>query len=169
MKNPEAEKIIKSLNLLRHPEGGYFSEVYRSDEKANGLDERYIGDHVNYTSIYFLLNENDFSAFHRLKSDEIWHFYDGTALDIHIIGEDGKLETVTLGKDINKGESYQYLVKRGLYFAAEVRDKKSFALVGCTVAPGFEYEDFEMPTREELIKKYPQNEDIINRLSKNEL
>lgn len=164
--NPQAGKIIKALNLQAHPEGGYFSEVYRSNEKANGLHERYSGNHVQYTSIYFLLNENDFSAFHRLKSDEIWHFYEGTALDIHIIGEDGSLKTVTLGKNTEEGEVYQYLVKRELYFAAEVKDKKSFTLAGCTVAPGFEYSDFEMPSGNELIKKYPQHEDIIKRLSK---
>ncbi len=165
MMNPQAEKIIKALNLKAHPEGGYFSEVYRSDEKSEGLPDRYTGHHVQYTSIYFLLNENDFSAFHMLKSDEIWHFYEGTALNIHVIEEDGSLKTVTLGKNTEAGEVYQYLVKRGLYFAAEVRDKKSFALAGCTVAPGFEYGDFEMPKKEELIMKFPQHVELVKRLT----
>ena len=166
MKNPEAEEIISALNLKKHPEGGYFSEIYRSAEKISSLPERFKRAHSLYTSIYFLLQGNDYSAFHILKSDEIWHFYEGTVLDIHIIRKDGSLETVSLGRDITKGERYQYMVESGQYFAAEVRDKSSFALVGCTVSPGFEYEDFELPPREELIKKYPQHEDIIIKLTK---
>jgi len=164
--NKEAEKIIRALSLKKHPEGGYFSEIYRSPEKISSLPERFERGHSLYTSIYFLLQENDYSAFHILKSDEIWHFYEGTVLDIHIIRKDGSLETVSLGRDITKGERYQYLVESGQYFAAEVRDKSSFALVGCTVSPGFEYEDFDMPGREELIKKYPLHSDIIIRLSR---
>ncbi|MGV8016695.1 MAG: cupin domain-containing protein [Ignavibacteria bacterium] len=164
--NKEAEKIIRALSLKKHPEGGYFSEIYRSPEKISSLPERFERGHSLYTSIYFLLQENDYSAFHILKSDEIWHFYEGTVLDIHIIRKDGSLETVSLGRDIAKGERYQYLVESGQYFAAEVRDKTSFALVGCTVSPGFEYEDFDMPEREELIKKYPLHSDIIIRLSR---
>jgi predicted cupin superfamily sugar epimerase len=167
--NKEAEKIIKALNLQKHPEGGYFSEVYRSKEEISSLPERFKHAHSLYTSIYFLLQENDYSAFHILKSDEIWHFYEGTVLDIHVIRKDGTLETVSLGRDTAKGERYQYLVESGQYFAAEVRDKSSFALVGCTVSPGFEYEDFEMPSGEELIKKYPRFEDIIKGLSKSNL
>jgi uncharacterized protein len=161
--NPQAEKIISKLNLKKHFEGGYYSEVYRSNEILERLPERYKGKHVYYTSIYFLLNENDFSAFHILKSDEIWHFYDGTSLDLHVIDKDGTLETVTLGKNISEGEKFMHLVERGCYFAAEVRDKTSFALVGCTVAPGFELEDFELCERESLIEKFPQHIELIER------
>jgi len=166
MKNPEAEEIIRALNLKKHPEGGYFSEIYRSKEEITSLPERFKSAHSLYTSIYFLLQENDYSAFHILKSDEIWHFYEGTVLDIHIIRKDGSLETVSLGRNITKGERYQYLVESGQYFAAEVRDKSSFALVGCTVSPGFKYEDFEMPEREKLIAKYPLHTKVITRLSR---
>ncbi|MDD5361969.1 MAG: cupin domain-containing protein [Ignavibacteria bacterium] len=164
--NPQAEKIISILKLKKHFEGGYYSEIYRSKEFVKNLPDRYKGNHVHYTSIYFLLNENDFSAFHILKSDEIWHFYDGTSLDIHVINKDGTKETITLGNNISEGEKYMHLVEGGCYFAAEVRDKTSFALVGCTVAPGFEFEDFEMPSREFLLKKFPRHEELIERLSR---
>lgn len=165
--NNEAERIIKTLNLKKHPEGGYFSEVYRSEETLDkDLNERFDGIHSMYTSIYFLLSNNDFSAFHVLKSDEIWHFYEGTTLDIHIINPNGSLSIISLGKDITSGEKYQYLIKAGNYFAAEVRDKSSFALVGCTVSPGFEYSDFELCKKEDLTEKFPAHKDLIKRLTK---
>jgi predicted cupin superfamily sugar epimerase len=164
--NTEAETIVKALNLKKHPEGGYFSEVYRSEETLeNDLHERFTGIHSLYTSIYFLLSENDFSAFHVLKSDEIWHFYEGTTLDIHIIDPNGSHSKITLGKDFTSGEKYQYLIKAGNYFAAEVRDKTSFALVGCTVSPGFEYSDFVLCKRKETLKKFPAHKDLIERLT----
>lgn len=164
--NKEAEKIVKALNLSKHPEGGYFSEVYRSDETLEkDLHERFTGKHSLYTSIYFLLYGNEFSAFHILKSDEIWHFYEGTTLDIHIINHDGILKTVSLGKNIDDGEHFQYCIKAGHYFAAEVRDNTSYALVGCTVSPGFEYSDFELCKKESLIDKFPHHKELIDRLS----
>jgi len=156
--NNEAQKIINTLNLKAHTEGGYFSEVYRSNEKFDD-------NHSLYTSIYFLLNENDVSAFHVLKSDEIWHFYDGTTLELHIITPEGKYEKISLGKNISANEKLQYCVKAGNYFSAEVLDKSSFALVGCTVTPGFEYSDFELCKRDPLIKKFPSHKDLIERLT----
>jgi predicted cupin superfamily sugar epimerase len=165
--NKEADSIVKALNLTKHPEGGYFSEVYRSEETLDkDLHERFTGVHSLYTSIYFLLSENDFSAFHVLKSDEIWHFYNGTTLDIHIIKPDGTHNTVSLGKNFESGEHFQYCIKAGHYFAAEVRDKSSFALVGCTVSPGFEYSDFELCKRADLNTKFPAHNDLIGRLTK---
>ncbi len=154
--NERAERIIKLLNLKRHPEGGYYKETYRSDETIEkDLDKRFNGVHSLCTSIYFLLSEKDYSAFHVLKSDEIWHFYEGTTLDIHIINPNGTLNTVSLGKNFETGEHFQYIIKSGQYFAAEVRDKSSFALVGCTVSPGFEYSDFDLCNKKELIEKFP--------------
>ena len=164
--NKEAEKIVKALNLTKHPEGGYFSEVYRSDETIEKeLHERFSGKHSLYTSIYFLLSENDYSAFHILKSDEIWHFYEGTTLDINIINPDGQLNSVSLGRNFESGEHFQYCIKAGHYFAAEVRDKSSYALVGCTVSPGFEYSDFELCKKDELIEKFPSHKELIERLT----
>ncbi len=164
--NKEAEKIVKALNLSKHPEGGYFSEVYRSKETLEkDLHKRFAGVHSLYTSIYFLLSENDYSAFHVLKSDEIWHFYKGTTLDIHIIKPNGSLKTVSLGNNLESGECFQYCIKAGHYFAAEIRDRSSFALVGCTVSPGFEYSDFELCKKKELIAKFPNHKELIDRLS----
>ena len=164
--NLQAEKIIRALNLQKHPEGGYFSELYRSSEETGGFPERFKGKRALYTSIYFLLNENDFSAFHVLKGDEIWHFYEGTALDIHVISKTGKLETITLGRDIENGERMMHLIENGNFFAAEVRDKTSFALVGCTVSPGFEYEDFELCKRDELLQMFPHYNELIDKFSR---
>ncbi len=165
--NKEAEKIVNALNLTKHPEGGHFSEVYKSEEIIeNGLPDRFIGRHTLYTSIYFLLYENEFSAFHVLKSDEIWHFYKGTTLDIHIINPDGSLRTISLGNNIESGEYFQYCIKAGQYFAAEVRDKSSFSLVGCTVSPGFEYSDFELCEKKSLIEMFPHHKEMIERLTK---
>ena len=164
--NKEAEKIVKALNLTKHPEGGYFSEVYRSEETLEkDLHERFTGKHSLYTSIYFLLCENEYSAFHILKSDEIWHFYEGTTLDIHIINPDGMIKTISLGKNVDVVEQFQYCIKAGQYFAAEVRDKTSYALVGCTVSPGFEYSDFELCKREGLVEMFPKHKELIARLT----
>lgn len=159
---PEAKQIIQKFNLVKHPEGGYFSEKFRSNEFiSEGLPERFSCKHVLYTSIYFLLKENDISAFHILKSDEIWHFYEGTTLLIHSINRQGKIETVRLGRNYSNNEVYQHMIISGTYFCAEVEDKTSYSLVGCTVSPGFEYNDFILPKRNDLIKLYPQHKDII--------
>lgn len=135
-----------------HPEGGYFAEVFRSDEylSEQSLPERYLGKRNFFTSIYYLLEKEDFSAFHRLASDEIWNYYDGSALLIHILGEKGEVTSHTLGLDCESGEKPQLLIKRGQWFAAEVKDKSSFTLVGCIVIPGFEYSDFRLGDRSEL-------------------
>jgi predicted cupin superfamily sugar epimerase len=159
---PEADHIIEKFNLIEHPEGGYFTEKFRSHEKINkGLPERFQGGHSLYTSIYFLLKGNDISAFHILKSDEIWHFYEGTTLLIHTILNDGFVNTVRLGRKYNKDDVFQHLIKAGTYFCAEVEDKSSYSFVGCTVSPGFEYSDFTLCKRNELLNLYPQNKDLI--------
>lgn len=164
---PAPKEIIQRFNLTKHPEGGYFAEMFRSDDDiSSGLPERYEGNHVLYTSIYFMLEGNDFSAFHVLKSDEIWHFYEGTSILLHSIEKNGILKTVRLGRSHESGDVYQYLVKAGSYFCAEVEDKSSYALVGCTVAPGFEYNDFILCSRNDLINLFPQQKDIITKFSR---
>lgn len=174
---------IKMLNLEGHEEGGYFALFYKSADKIIPLSERYnpIQSKKNYqekniierhagSSIYFLLERHGFSAWHRLKSDEIWHYYDGDSpLDIHVIGDDKQLKTYTLGNPgITKDSSFQIVVKAGAWFAAEVRDKFSFCLVGCTVSPAFEYEDFELAyaSREQLIMLYPELTSMIDKFIK---
>jgi predicted cupin superfamily sugar epimerase len=166
MKN--AEYWIKKLGLEKHPEGGWFKEVYRSEETtaAEHLPERFKGERHHSTSIYFMLTSFTFSAFHRIKSDELWHFYDGSAVTIHIIDEGGKHSHVILGREIDKGEVLQYAIPHGVWFGAEVIDEDSFSLVGCTVAPGFHFDDFELARRNELAGKHPEHIKIIERLTR---
>jgi predicted cupin superfamily sugar epimerase len=163
-----AKYWAEKLQLQKHPEGGYFKEIYRSDEKikAEHLPERYQGDRHHSTSIYFLITSEEFSAFHRIKSDEIWHFYAGSSATIHIIDEKGQLTQIKLGNDFENGEIFQYAIPKGAWFAASVDEPDSFALVGCTVAPGFHFDDFELGKCDELIKMFPENEEVIRRLTR---
>lgn len=158
-----SQLIIKQLNLQKHPEGGWYKELYRSNEIINkeALPNRFNGDRCFSTSIYFLLESHENSVFHKIKSDEIWHFYNGSPITIHIIDETGKYFFIVLGKDLN----YQCTVPANCWFAAEVSDKNNYALVGCTVSPGFDFKDFEIGKKEELIKSFQQHETIIRKLS----
>jgi len=166
MKN--AEYWIEKLHLQKHPEGGYFKQIYHSDEKikAEHLPERYSGERHHSTSIYFLITAEEFSAFHRIKSDELWHFYTGSAVTIHIIDEKGKLSQVKLGSNHERGEVFQFAIPNGVWFGASVDAPDSFALIGCTVAPGFHFDDFELGKRDELIKIFPGHETVIRRLTR---
>ena len=157
---------IKHLNLLKHPEGGYFREIYRSDEKhpSGSLPLRYKGERNYSTSIYYLLEGNDYSAFHRLKSDEIWHFYSGTSMLIYIINTKGDLQSLRIGQETEMGDTLQLLLPKNQWFAAEVIDKKSYGLVGCTVSPGFDFNDFKLADKDEMIKAFPQYKELISRL-----
>jgi len=159
----KAQQWISKLDLAPHPEGGFYSEVYRSDEVLlkTSLDERYGSSRSVSTSIYFLLLGNQFSAFHKIKSDELWHFYDGSSIRLYLISEDGKLEIKNVGTNIDKNEAPQITIKKNIWFAAEPIDKSSYTLVGCTVAPGFDFNDFELGERQELLKVFPQHKDLI--------
>ncbi|WP_456405437.1 cupin domain-containing protein [Caldithrix abyssi] len=164
---------INRLNLIPHPEGGFYSEVYRSDEfiPLSALNKRYSKAHRMGTSIYFLLPGDSFSAFHRLKSDELWHFYTGHTVILYLLYPDGQLEKKLLGPDIESGEQFQVLIPYGVWFAAQVHngvasDPFCYALVGCTVAPGFEFEDFELARRDDLLSQFPEHEDIILRFTR---
>jgi len=161
------EEIINKLNLKPHPEGGYFKETYRSvgEIKEDSLNTNYQGKRNFSTCIYFLLTSEKFSAFHRIKQDEIWHFYDGSPIRLHIILEDGNHSHYLIGRDFAKGEIPQFIVPGGCWFAAEVINKNDYSLVGCTVSPGFSFEDFELKTRKELISLFPDLEKIITKLT----
>ncbi len=160
---------IKKLQLQKHPEGGYFREVYRSVETIpkQSLHERYSGERNHSTSIYFLITSDTFSAFHRIKSDETWHFYHGSSITIFIIDENGKYSTVSLGSNPEKDEVFQFTIPHGTWFAASVDEPDSYALIGCTVAPGFQYDDFELGNREEMLKLFPQHEEVIRKFTGN--
>ena len=164
--HPKAKQYINHLQLKKHREGGYFKEIYRSSEMIlpEHLPKRYKSSRNFSTSIYFLLEGKQFSSFHILKSDELWHFYDGSSVILYVINQKGELNIKKLGK--KKDCELQLTIEKQNWFAAEVEDKKSFALIGCTVSPGFEFEDFKMGRRDELIKNFPQHTSLIKRLTK---
>jgi uncharacterized protein len=161
--NPTAAYWIAKLHLQPHPEGGYFREIYRSDEviAQSALPSRFKGDRSFSTSIYFLLENEQFSAFHRINSEEIWHFYKGNSITLYIISEEGNLSTVVLGDDIDKGETLQVIIPRNCWFAAGLNQQNTFCLVGCTVAPGFDFHDFELGEYKKLKENYPQHNSLL--------
>jgi uncharacterized protein len=163
---PKVQKYINQLQLKKHPEGGYFKEVYRSGERIlpTHLPKRYKSSRSFSTSIYFLLEGNQFSSFHLLQSDELWHFYDGSAVLLYTINQKGKLSVKKLGRD--QECELQLTIEKQNWFVAEIEDKKSVALFGCTVSPGFEFDDFELGKRDDLIKKFTQHSALIKRLTK---
>jgi predicted cupin superfamily sugar epimerase len=163
--NEKAKKYIKKLKLKKHPEGGYYKEVYRSGELILGehLPQRFKSSRNFSTSIYFLLEGKQFSAFHQLQSDETWHFYDGSDVIIYIIQGQGKLSTKKLGS--GDESNFQIIIEKKNWFAAELENKTSFALFGCTVAPGFDFEDFKMGKRAELVKRFPKHKNLIEKLT----
>ena len=163
-----ARYFIDKLRLQPHPEGGYFRQTYRSEIviSREALPAGFSGSRAASTAIYFLLDGKDFSAFHRLRSDEVWHFYAGEPLLVHVIDPGGEYFRIHLGHEPEAGQVLQAVVRAGCWFASHVADWKSFALVGCTVAPGFDFEDFEMGKREELVARYPQHRELIERLTR---
>jgi predicted cupin superfamily sugar epimerase len=167
MPKPAAQKQITQLELARHPEGGWFRETYRCAESvpAQSLPARFDGDRAWSTAIYFLLEDQEMSALHRIKSDEMWHFYAGSPLLIHVILPDGRYSGQRLGADHAAGERFQVVVPAGSWFGAEPAGKQ-FALAGCTVSPGFDFADFEMADRQQLTACYPQHAELIERLTK---
>jgi predicted cupin superfamily sugar epimerase len=163
-----AQYWINKINLIAHPEGGYYCETYRSQLSIakEALPPEFTGSRLVSTAIYFLLEGENFSAFHRLRSDEIWHFYAGGTIAVHVIDPDGSYSKIQLGSDPQAVEVFQAVVKAGSWFASKVRDPKSFALAGCTVAPGFDFADFELGKRSELVKLYPQHRDLIEQFTR---
>jgi predicted cupin superfamily sugar epimerase len=161
-----AEYWIEQLHLQAHPEGGFYRETYRSQEfiPRTGLPERFSTDRNVSTAIYFLLRSQDRSLFHRIKSDEMWHFYAGGSLSIFVLKE-GKLSIMTLGEEIGKGQSLQIVVPANCWFGAKVNEIDSYTLAGCTVAPGFDFQDFELADRSTLLKEFPSYKSVIEMLT----
>lgn len=156
---------IEHLGLSRHVEGGSFKEIYRSPLTTH--IETPVDDKVRNisTSIYFLLEKGQFSAFHRILSDEIWHFYAGDCLVIYEIDPAGKLTAHLLGSRPENGESFQCIIKAGNWFASRIAEGGKYALCGCTVAPGFDFRDFELADRLKLAGIYPQHTELIRQLT----
>lgn len=157
----DASYYIEHLNLAPHPEGGYYKSSFASNEEMEvGAASRKL-----YTSIYFLLETGNVSHFHRLKSDEVWYYHAGSPLIVHMFDEDGDYTEMKLGLDFEKGEVPQAIVPKNSIFGSSIMDNNAFSLVGCMVSPGFDFEDFELFTQEELIKDYPDHVEVIKKLA----
>lgn len=165
MSAPErtVEELVASLELLPHPEGGWYRETWRAVERipASALPERFPGERAAGTSILFLLRQGFPSRLHRIRSDEIWHFHLGASLDLHLFHPDGRSEIQRLGA--LPGEHFQLVAPAGAWFGAETRG--AYTLVGCTVAPGFDFADFELAEAEALESRWPAERERIRRLS----
>ena len=158
-------EIIQNYELLPHPEGGYYKEVYRSKESIpSSALPLHGGERNSLTSIYFLLNETDKSHFHILKSDEIWYFHSGTSAIIHML-KDGKYSFKRIGNNNAAGDDLQVVIPANTYFAAEVVDQQGFVFVSCAVAPGFDFADFSMPNASDLTKQFPEESALIEQFT----
>lgn len=156
-----ADYWVKQLNLIPHVEGGYYRQMLKSDLVYTGSEET---TRSLYTSIYFLLTAANPSHFHRLTADEVWYYHEGASLTIHLITPEGSYEQIKLGRNPEAGEVLQAVVPRGYIFGSTV--ESDYALVSCMVAPGFEFHDFELFTRQDLLAIYPEHESIIHRLTR---
>jgi uncharacterized protein len=163
-----AQDIIRQLDLQPHPEGGFYRETYRCDEKiaAAALPGRYGSDRNDSTAIYYLLTPESFSAMHRLQSDEVFHFYAGDPVTMLQLHGDGRAETIVLGQDILAGQRPQVVVPRGVWQGLFLNDGGSFALLGATVSPGFDFADFELADCDTLVRQFSACAALVRRLTR---
>ncbi|CAB3779382.1 cupin domain-containing protein [Paraburkholderia fynbosensis] len=158
------DELIRRFDLKPHPEGGFFNETYRSAQRVI-RDGGSTQNRSASTAIYYLLCDGAHSAWHRIRSDEVWHFYAGEPLNVHVLDASGALLTHKLGNALTHHDAvFQAVVPAGLWFAAECADPATFALVGCTVAPGFEFSEFEIGDVDALKAEHPQHAGVIARL-----
>ena len=157
-----ATNIIQQLQLKPHPEGGYYAETYRSAQiiTNNKQENRNIS-----TAIYYLLEDKNKSHFHRIQSDELWFFHQGEALEILLL-QNKMLKTITVGNSIEDGEIPQVTIAANTWFAVKIKNETGFSLVSCTVAPGFDFLDFELAKRDELVEQFPDQANIINKFTR---
>lgn len=160
MKN--AKYWVGNLDLLPHPEGGFYKEVYRSSESF--LPKNFDGERNYSTSIYFLLEKGNVSHFHRIKSDEIWYYHGGDALSVFVIHKNGRLEELKIGPNPDQGEVLQAVVPAGTIFGS--KSSGAYSLIGCMVSPGFDFKDFKLFKTSQLLEEYPSHHQIIKELSK---
>lgn len=161
--HPDAHALVARLHLAPHPEGGYFRETFRSPRLVPGLVHGQ--PRAASTAIYFLLPGGTYSALHRVGADEVWHHYDGDPLDLHVLDGAGRHRAIRMGRDFEAGEVPQAVVPAGALQAAVPLGER-FALCGCTVAPGFDFADFEMPDRATLIARFPLQAALIRSLTR---
>lgn len=153
-------ELVQVLHMKAHPEGGFYAETYR----ANSTLETENGPRQLITSIFFLLRSQDVSHFHRIKSDELWFWHEGSGLSVHLLGENGH-EILKLGPVDKSGALPQHLVKANTIFGSTVDEPESYALVSCVVAPGFDFRDFELFKAGDLLPLYPKAAGIIRKLT----
>ncbi len=155
----EAQYWINKLDLKPHPEGGYFKEIYRGKTmiELTGYD----GLRNTATSIYFLLDKQDKSHFHRLRSDEIWYYHEGVPLTVCMFDAKGNYGETMLGKNVEKGEKLQVIMEAGTIFGAWHPNENGYTLMGCMVSPGFDFKDFELVEKSKLLKFFPDKKEII--------
>ncbi len=154
-----AEQIIEELNLVKHPEGGFYKETYRSKESIKTADNKI---RSTGTAIYYLLKGADKSHFHKINSDEIWLLHSGEPLEIYMITNNGEIKIKILGNNLNLNEEPQVLIPANTWFAAKIKNDIGYAFVSCVVTPGFDFEDFILGNTSELLKMYPALEIEIN-------
>lgn len=163
--NSAVNRLIQQFDLQPHPEGGYYRETYRSEERVQRLQSG--RERSASTAIYYLLSGDAYSAWHRIRSDELWHFYAGCPLDIHVLDDGGQLRTLRLGNALEEPDAvFQAAVPARCWFAAERIDHQGYSFVGCTVAPGFEFSEFELADAAQLQMQYPQHAKLIGRLGR---
>lgn len=155
MKSKIVEEWIEQLDLVPHPEGGFYKEVIR--DEANNQPRG------AYSSIYFLLTDDNISHFHRIDADEIWYYHAGDTLTVHMIDPDGQYHTVRVGPNVSEGDVLQYVVPKGTIFASSIEGGAGYALVGCMCQPGFSYAHFELLNQQTLRAAYPHLTDVIAR------
>lgn len=159
MSQQRIQELVTKFNLQAHPEGGFYSETYRSDQLTASQDRNLV------TCIYFLLTSENVSNFHRIKSDEMWFFHEGSSLTVHTLDpQNGHLQHA-VGNEIQKGQTPQLVVPKNTIFGSSVTDENSYSFVSCVVAPGFDFNDFELFTRDVLLEEYPEEFAIIERLT----
>lgn len=164
----EIKNIVAKLDMKPHPEGGFYKETYRSDGviPKDTLGHRFSGARNYCTGIYFLLTSENFSAFHRIQQDEMWHFYGGSSLYVHVINANGVYTRHIVGMNLDEGEIPQLVVPADCWFASSVKEKDNYSFVGCTVSPGFDFEDFELAERSKLIQEFPAHKETINKYTR---
>ncbi len=155
-------ELIQHLELLPHPEGGYYSEKFRSEELLLHPDLK--DGRSLLTSIYFLITEGNFSAFHRIDSDELWYYHEGATCNIHIIHQGGGYSVIKLGNEIHNQHVFQGIVKAGDWFASETTG--GYTLVSCAVAPGFDFSSFELADQKKMMLSFPEHQNLIERLTR---
>jgi hypothetical protein len=153
----EAQALIEKLELIPHPEGGFYRETYRSKQN---VDDRSV-----MTAIYFLICSQNISRFHRIKSDEMWFYHAGSALEVHTLSKENGHQIHKVGNDFEKGETPQLLVPANTIFGSTLEGEKNYSLVSCTVAPGFDFADFELFTENDLLPDFPEYDAVIRKMT----